>query len=113
MKETTETLFRMIVEQDGGISEERRDAALAILKGRVPTRWPAYLAQAIRLEGMASLAGEPCDKKEKAARPVYLRRTEAAKYLTCSVRLVDELKRTGELPFHRVGRHLIALDIPC
>lgn len=43
----------------------------------------------------------------KAEHRPYLRRREAAKYLGCSVRLIDELKHNGDLPFCRLGRRLI------
>jgi excisionase family DNA binding protein len=37
----------------------------------------------------------------------YLRRHEAARYLACSVRQVDELKHNGALPYIHLGRRLI------
>ena len=41
----------------------------------------------------------------------YLRREEAARYIGCSLRQLDELKHDGELPFHRLGRRLIVFRI--
>ena len=54
-------------------------------------------------EGTRSRVGQP------AAR--YLRREEAARYIGCSLRQLDELKHDGELPFHRLGRRLIVFRI--
>ena len=41
----------------------------------------------------------------------YLRRHEAAQYLACSVRQLDELKHDGEIPHIYLGRRLIVFKI--
>ena len=47
--------------------------------------------------------------EERHLRP-YLRRDEAAKYLGCSLRQIDQLKHDGEIPFYRLGRRLIVFS---
>ena len=42
---------------------------------------------------------------------IYLRRHEAARYLACSVRQVDQMKHDGALPFHRLGRRFIVFGV--
>lgn len=41
----------------------------------------------------------------------YFRREQAAAYIGCSLRQLDELKYQGELPFHRLGRRLIVFRV--
>jgi len=41
----------------------------------------------------------------------YLRRHEAAQYIACSVRQLDELKHNGEIPYIYLGRRLIVFKI--
>ena len=48
---------------------------------------------------------------EEHAPQRYLRREQAAAYIGCSLRQLDELKHNGELPFHRLGRRLIVFRI--
>ena len=47
------------------------------------------------------------DTKPEVSLRMYLRRPEAAKYLACSVRHIDEMKHDGELPFYRLARKLV------
>jgi len=41
----------------------------------------------------------------------YLRRDQAARYMGCSLRQIDQLKHNGEIPFHRLGRRLIVFRV--
>lgn len=41
----------------------------------------------------------------------YLRREDAAMYMGCSLRQIDQLKHDGEIPFHRLGRRLIVFRV--
>ena len=43
--------------------------------------------------------------------PRYLRRDQAAKYMGCSLRQLDEFKHEGALPFHRLGRRLVVFRV--
>jgi len=41
----------------------------------------------------------------------YLRRPEAAAYLCCSKRHLDQLLADGDLPYYRIGRRIVAIKI--
>ena len=98
MNAVTERIIVTAMEMDAGISIDQRNTAMRILKygvGSLPTVPAPRPAEAPK-EAMPPLSSKP-----------YLRRHEAATYLGCSVRQVDEMKHSGSLPFHRLGRRLI------
>jgi len=47
------------------------------------------------------------DNNQNGSLRGYLRRHEAARYLACSVRQIDDLKHNGALPYIYLSRRLI------
>jgi len=103
MNVATEKIIRAAIESDRTITADESNAAIAILHGRIPEKPPASLLEFIR---QSKFQVGPIHVEPQSVNP-YLRRREAAKYLRCSVRQLDEMKHRGELPFHRFGRRLI------
>lgn len=98
MNAGTEKIIATAMEMDLSISNEQRSEVMRVLKHgvrAVPTR-------------CTSLAVEsPQGTPPKTSTKLYLRRQEAANYLGCSVRQIDQMKHDGDLPFHKLGRRLI------
>jgi excisionase family DNA binding protein len=102
MNAVTEKIVMTALEMDTSISGEQRIHAMNILKyGINPV--------------LAERAGQPSESPKtsipKLADRPYLRRPEAAQYLGCSVRQIDEMKLSGSLPFYRLGRRLIVFKL--
>jgi len=93
-----------LLESDPSVSPEQRSAALAILDGHMPTKWPFP----VREGGTESPLTLKSTKKQTER---YLRRHEAARYLRCSVRQLDAMKADGSLPFCWLGRRMIMFRI--
>ena len=98
MNAFTEKIVTTALEMDASIPSERRNLAMEILKHGMAA-----------LQGVSRPAGTPQGTPPQPNRP-YLRRDEAAKYLGCSVRLVDLMKHDGDLPFHHLGRRLVVFS---
>ena len=106
MTATTQKVIEAVLSTDGSITSDQRNAALAVLDGRIPRHWPP-----LRELLEASPASCKFSPAPPAAPKKYLRRHEAAKHVGCSVRLIDLLKHNGDLPFHRLGRRLIVFKV--
>jgi len=98
MNAVTEKMVMTALEMDLSISSEQRTLAMRILKHGVGVMPPVRASQSAELS--------PRLLTKAGAKP-YLRRHEAAKYLGCSVRQIDQMKHDGDLPFHQLGRRLI------
>ena len=98
----TEKMIVTAVEMDKSISSEQLSLAMHILKygvESVPT-------------GRASPPAELARKmSQKVGAKPYLRRHEAAKYLGCCVRQIDQMKHDGDLPFYKIGPRLIVFTV--
>ena len=103
MNDSTAKIIDTALDLDGSVSIDARRAAMAVLRGELPARW---LRQPKGANG-ENPAVSDSGLKDSSRRKTYLRRHEAAEYIGCSVRHIDELKCKGELPFHRLGRKLI------
>lgn len=98
MNAAIEKLIVATLDLDPSVTIEQRRVVMEILReGIRPRPRPAPMSQAVQ---PAKPAGKP-----------FLRRKEAADYLRCSVRRVDQLKHDGDLSFHRLGRRLIVFKI--
>lgn len=102
MNAVTEKIVVPALEMDLSISGEQRSLAMRILKHGVGVMPPVRTPQSTELSPRAlpRAGGKP-----------YLRRHEAAKYLGCSVRQIDQMKHDGDLPFHQLGRRLIVFKV--
>jgi excisionase family DNA binding protein len=107
MNTSTETIIRAALDADKTVNVEQRNAAVAILNGCVPQKLPDFIVRSFSPMGAANRATPVAMTSSKS----YLRRGEAAKYLSCCVREIDQLKHDGDLPFCRLGRRLIVFRI--
>lgn len=105
MNGETQAIIEALLEADPGVSDEQRSAALAILDGRMPTKWPFPLRP-----GALETETGPHPKHAKPSRR-YLRRQEAADYLGCSLRQIDAMKADGDIPFCWLGRRLVVFRV--
>ena len=94
-----------LLESDPSVSPDQRTAAMAILDGHMPRKWPFPLRQG-ELE-------RETNRRPTTAKPSkrYMRRVEAAQYMGCSVRQLDAMKADGNLPFCWLGRRLVIFRI--
>ncbi len=102
MNAVTEKMVVTALEMDPSVSKEQRSLTLRILKSGVHEVTAAFHVSAMRESKPAS---------QKPTGKPYLRRHEAADYLGCSVRQIDQLKHDGDLPYHRLGRRLIVFKV--
>ena len=94
MNAAVEKLVIGALDLDPSVTTEQRRAVLDILR------------HGIRAQPRPMPVQPAAHGPQSAVKP-FLRRREAAHYLGCSVRRVDQLKHDGELPFHRIGRRRI------
>ena len=105
MNTATHHAIEAILEADTSVSEDEKHAALALLAGKMPSKWPFPLhgGDGGRVLRIGSDRPKPSKK--------YMRRQEAAAYLGCSLRQIDAMKADGDLPYCWLGRRLILFRV--
>lgn len=97
------------IRADPSVSPDQREAAIAILAGREPQRLPAFMRHTfkrVQLGDHSPQQPHPAPERTPDDMP-YLDRRQAAAYLGVSIRLLDECKARGEIPYIRVGRRKV------
>jgi excisionase family DNA binding protein len=107
MNATTSTIICAALDADKSVTTERRNIAIAILNGTVPQHLSDVVGRSFSQTTTVNKTIPNTAAPEKA----YLRRREAAKYLGCCVRQIDQFKHDGSLPFCRLGRRLIVFRL--
>lgn len=107
MNAQSHRVLEAILSADETISLEQRDAAIAILSGRVPLRWPAFIKRSLKTPARPSPQLPKGDLTK-----TYYSRIQAAEYMGVSIRLFDQIKSRGDIPFTRLTdrRLLFAKD---
>lgn len=97
------------IRADPSVSPVQREAAIAILAGREPQRLPAFMRRTFkRIQSADIFPTQPDSAPDRTSDGTpYLDRRGAAAYLGVSIRLLDECKARGDIPFIRVARRKV------
>jgi len=98
MKSQTLRAIEAILEADPGISEKHRRTVMGVLRGELPTPSDAPVDLVAQVTKLLETVKVP---------KTHMRREEAAEYLGCSIRQIDQMKHDGDLPFCKLGGRLI------
>ncbi len=103
MNATSQRMLEMILMADETISPVQRDCVMAILNGHAPKRWPAFIERTLE-KIVEQKTPTLCEVSHKT----NLSRRESAEYMGISIRLFDQMKARGDIPFTRLtSRRLI------